>query len=164
MPGGGETEAGEDAGAAMAPVFSATGETVAWVSLGVAIGCGASAGADVDATSSWWRDFWYSSHSFAKYILDCALLKRVGLEISNETGKDGIRRGMVNDLLWAGRTPPIRFADSLSTNSNFLRSRLQAKNQVLEATANCFATRLYGWSGEEGERLPGEARKQAISN
>jgi hypothetical protein len=67
----------------------------------------------LDATSSRWRDFWYSSHSFAKYILDSALLKRVGLEMSNLTGKDGTRRSMVNDLLLAGKTPPIRFADSL---------------------------------------------------
>jgi len=60
--------------------------------------------------------------------LDSALLKRVGLEISNETGQDGTRRPMVNDLLLAGKTPPIRFADSLAKNSNFLWSRLQAKD------------------------------------
>jgi hypothetical protein len=131
--GDGETEAGEDAGAAMTSVLSATGEAVAWLSLGVAIGCGASAGAeaDVGATSSVWRDFWCSSHSFAKYILDCALLKRVGLEISNETGKDGTRRGMVNDLLWAGRTPPIRFADGLSRKLNF--SKEPASSEGLSA-------------------------------
>jgi hypothetical protein len=51
--------------------------------------------------------------------LDSALVKRVGLEISNETGKDGIRRGMVNDLLLAGKTPPIRFADSFSKTHIF---------------------------------------------
>jgi hypothetical protein len=34
-------------------------------------------------------------------------------------GKDGSGRGMVNDLLWAGRTPPIRFADSLSKKLTF---------------------------------------------
>ena len=89
----------------MTSVFSATGAAVVWLSLGIAVCCGASGGAaaDVDATSSLWRDFWYSSHSFAKYILDCALLKRVGLVISNETGKDGIRRGMVHDLLLGGK-------------------------------------------------------------
>lgn len=103
--GDGETEAGEDAGAATTSAFSVAGEAVAWLSLGIAICCGASAGAaaDVDATSSLWRDLWCSSHSCAKYILDSALLKRVGLEISNETGKDGTRRGMVNDLLLGGK-------------------------------------------------------------
>lgn len=75
----------------MTPVFSATGEAMAWLSLGIDVGCGASgeAAADVDAMSSWWRDFWCSCHSCAKYILDSALLKRVGLEISNETGRMG---------------------------------------------------------------------------
>jgi hypothetical protein len=34
-------------------------------------------------------------------------------------GKDGTRRGMVNDLLLAGRRPPIRFADSLSKKLKF---------------------------------------------
>ncbi len=103
-PGDGETEAGEDAGATTTSVFSATGEVVEWLSLGVAIGWGASAGiaADVDAMSSLWRDFWYSSHSWAKYILDSALLKRVGFKSSNLMGKDGTRRPMVNDLLFGG--------------------------------------------------------------
>jgi hypothetical protein len=65
------------------------------------------------------QGFLVGVHSWAKYITDSSLLKRVGLKSSNLLGKDGTRRGMVNDLLLAGKTPPIRFADSPSKKLEF---------------------------------------------
>jgi hypothetical protein len=48
------------------------------------------------------QGFLVGEHSWAKYITDSSLLKRVGLKSSNLMGKDGSGRGMVNDLLLGG--------------------------------------------------------------
>jgi len=76
-------------------------------------------------------------------------------------GKDGSGRGMVNDLLLAGRTPPIRFADSLCKTQISMEP---ASSEGLSAWSDrellCYW--LYGWSGAKRERLLG--RREEIGH
>jgi hypothetical protein len=86
----------------MTSALSATGEAVAWLCLGIAIGCGPSAGAeaDVDAMSSRWRDFWYCSHFVSEIHFGFCFAEARGLEELESDGEGWY-------WSWHGERPPF---------------------------------------------------------